>query len=756
MRSRFVTVDLETRSACDLKEHGGHVYAEHATTRLLTVAWHVDDEYHVWIPGHEEAPETLVDLHLRGVRVHFGATPPEIPTDRPWVGHNAFGFDELVWSRLGHVQPKKWIDSMALASAAGLPAGLQHIGERLWGEGKYKEGSNELIKASRATSINDCEAVDVPIGSTILVARYNVQDVRLTVDLMEELNESLHLPQHEHELLAAHREINNRGVQIDTALVSALYRLANDAVRDCVAEIAALTEGEFPDEPSLRKREKVIAWVERYGAKQHLMVSAVGRDGSRQKKATLRREVVSQLLAMYDESVKLPEQLDYDEEPDGSQIDGARLALVCRVLSLRQAALRITGAKLDAAGKRVDAMGIARALFAYWAAHTGRWAGRGIQVQNLPRPKEGVPVWALIREFRRTGQLDLNRVRAYLAADHRRVNAKRKKDGQAPLARPATADDAASGMIRSLFIPHEGDECLLAADLAAIEARVLAWLAGEEWLLNVFAKGGDPYVSFCERVTGERITKKDSRRQVWKVILLGAGYQLGAEKLAVYAASQGVDLSVAGLSPVDAIEAYRDAHSRIAGTVGGTFEDGRRWRTGGLWNDLNAAALEVVANGGSVDVARCTFYRERGHLYVRLPSGRELIYRNARIVNRVKWGKERPTVIYASPRWRTTELYGGKLAENITQAVASDFIRAALVKMRRAGLRVVLHVHDEIVASGWRHQLALFMQLITEVPEWATGFPLEAEGGWLPRYAKGPPKGLRWKEQVWRNGTRVK
>ena len=1045
-RSPFVVIDLETRSACDLRAHGGHLYAEHPTTRLLTVAWSVDGEDHVWLPGVRTIDEGMRKTHLPDVVVHLGGDFPCIPTDRPWVGHNAFGFDELVWRRLAPAshQPPRWIDSACLALAAGLPGGLQHVAERLWGEGKYAEGSQAMKRASRATSIDDCEASDVPVGVAVLVARYNVQDVRLTRDLMSHLNDTLHLPGTELHVLEAHRRVNNRGVRVDAGLVSALYRLSNEAVDDAVAEIRELTGGELATLDALRSRPKVIAWLERQGATDGLTI----REGGK-RKVSLRREVVNQMLAMYavadnEAPVGRDDQDAGDDETDSALPD---LTLACRVLQLRQAAMRITAGKLVAAGNRVDHDGVARALFAYWGAHcvsgdtevltrdgwvpieqwdggdiaqwersgdvrflpaeanafqtdeptvvlagpyasgrftlghtvptlntvgkhvdrkagemakvglaqlpvsgvlrgsgtitpeqmrvlvavqadghwvtdtrrgrglqftfrkqrkihrikelltaagvpyrvqefpscpgqfrvsvrwkdcppwlcperkrfgvwlldsmeearsafvdevrhwdghdagpganvtyysteevnrdwvktlchltgraarqgsrlgvcvrntdttqsrpgywtpappletvycpttrtgywlyrhngligvtgnTGRWAGRGIQVQNLPRAKEGVPVWPLVREYQRAGTLSLPQVRKYLEAEQRRRG----------LRRAATVDDAASALIRSLFVPHAGDECLLTADLAAIEARVLNWLAGSQWMVDIFAAGGDPYVAFCHRVTGETIKKKDPRRQVWKVILLGAGYQLGADKLAVYAAAQGVDLSVAGLTPQMAIDAYRDAHPEIAGTVAGTFDDGRKWRTGGFWNELNAAAVAVVSGeAAEVRVGYLRFYKAHGHMYVVLPSGRELCYRNARITQVNKWGKDRPQVVYASPRWRNTALYGGKLAENVTQAVASDFIREALVAMEAARIRVVLHVHDEIVASGCRSQLPEFMHLITRVPTWAPGFPLEAEGGWVPRYAKSPPKGKTWTEQVWRNGARVK
>jgi DNA polymerase len=747
--SRFVTVDLETRSACDLRAHGGHLYATDPTTRLLCVPWHADGVYHVWLPGVDEVPADLLQTHLPGVTVHCGPEWPPIPTDRPWVGHNCYGFDEPVWKALApaRLQPKRWVDTQCLALAAGLPAGLNNIGERLWGAGKYAEGSKAMKDASRARGLMDCEASDVPIGVTILVARYAVQDVKLTVDLLEHLGETLHLPDAEHRVIEAHRRVNNRGAKVDAGLVSALYRLSNEAVEDAVREIAELTGGHLASIEDLRSRTKMVKWLEELGATRQLLVDA----GGGKKKVSLRREVVAKLLAMYQVEDTGPPLSRTEQDDDADEADsglhGEDMTLACRVLSLRQAAMRITAGKLAAAGNRVDTAGVARGLFAYWAAHTGRWAGRGIQVQNLPRAKEGVPVWPLLRLYETTGTLELSRVRDLLAAE-----ARRKK-----LPRPATADDAASALIRSLFVPHTGDRDLLAADLASIEVRVLAWLAGEQWLMDEFAKNGDPYIAFCKRVTGETITKKDPRRQVFKVLELGGGYQCGGDTMMLYAAANGVDLSKFGLTAQSAVDSYRDAHPAIAGEVAGIMDGGRRWRRGGFWNDLNDASLAVVRGvTPEAKVGRLTFYGSKGHLYCVLPSGRELVYRSARIVQINKWGKDRPQVVYASPRWRSTSLYGGKIAENVTQAVASDFIRYALVRMEEAGFRVVLHVHDEIVASGDRRRLDEFMTIITEVPPWATGFPLGAEGGFLPRYAKAPPKGKTWAEQTWQNGVRLK
>lgn len=751
-----VFIDLETRSACELRDTGGHVYAKHPTTRLLTAAWRVDGADHVWMPGVTRLPDDLRALHLSGLTVHLGPDVPDetaLPRDRTWVGHNCWGFDEHVWRALGYPEPKRWWDSMCLAAACGLPQGLNQIGKRLWAEGKYAEGSAALKKASKCRGLSDCEAADVPVGTTVLVARYNVQDVRLTADLFDTLDGQLHMTPFERRLQWVHRLINNRGCRIDTGLLSALYALSNAAVDDAVARIADLTGGLFSSVDDLRKRTKVLAWV---------------KDRGYDLGDSLRKEIVNRWVEDHED------EGETEDDPDAPGVVGAatNLSLICEVLTLRQAAMRITNAKLEAAGQRVDPYGVVRGLFAYWAAGPGRWAGRGVQVQNLPRPKEGVPVWHLVSLFCKKGKLLPKAVKRLLAADAKRVNAERRKTheslvasgvvprtAKAPLVKVPTLDDAASGLIRCLFVPHAGSHPLpfaapglLAADFAAIEARVLAWLAGEQWLMDAFWEKKDPYIEFCRRVTGETIGKKDPRRQLWKVVLLGAGYQLGGPKMTVYAAAQGLNLHDYGVTGEGVIEAYRNANPHIAGWVAGEI-DGRNWRRGGFWNDLNDATLACVTDGKTVQVGRITYYRESGHMYCVLPSKREIVYRNARVVEELRWGKMRPTVVYESPRWKTVKLYGGIDAENVVQGTASDFLRHSLTNLEDEGFDPVMHVHDEPIAQGYKCDEDRFMRAVTRRPDWADGFPLDAEGGWAPRYAKSPPPGS--KELVYRNGEKL-
>lgn len=719
-------IDLETRSACDLKEHGGFVYAADPSTRLLTVSWSEDngDTIHIWTPGCDIAPPDAAATP--DVIWHPGGDCPlHGLTDRPWVAHNAWTFDRIVWAADRSLpQPQKWIDTYPLALAAGLPGSLDQIGVRLWGEGKMKEGSSALKRHTKATDADDADPRNVPPGITWLIGRYNVQDVRLLGLLMAEIEESLAWTTDEMQVLNAHDMVNSRGVRLDVGLIRAIKALSQESVRHAVAEIATLTSGALPDLASLRQRTRVMDWLERHG------IRFVGDGG----KKTLRREIISQWLDTVEDA---EDTVAADSDPDGGtgiQIDPKSTKLCARVLKLRNAAMRITEGKLDAALARMSPDGRLRGLFSYWGAHTGRWAGRGIQVQNLTRPKKGVPVWSIQHLYDTTGRLEYESVAAMLT------------DG-------CTVDDAAAGLLRGIFLPDKGDECVLAADLSNIESRVLGWLAGEETMMAAFVRGECPYSLMASKLYGRPVKdKKDPIRQVGKVIVLGCGYGLGETKFALYGTGMGIDFEEQGITPFECVDAFRTSFPAIAGRIMGEFE-GRKWRRGGFWNDLNDVSLEAVRNPGREYVlGRLTFEMRRGHLYVILPSSRSLCYRQAREVEAATWwGKMAASVEYQSPRFRATRMYGGKWAENIVQAVSRDFLAASLVALRDTA---VLHVHDEIVCSGKASDLPTFMKAFTTPPSWALGLPLDAEGGIMPRYAKTPP--LDWpKEQLWRNGERV-
>lgn len=749
--TRPVFIDLETRSAADLKAVGGWNYAQHPTTNLLTVSWSEEkDRYSVWLPTvDEDDPELLkpprqelLDTHLPGVDVFYGEEPPpelKALTSRPWCAHNAWTFDQVVWERLmgPEWQPAAWEDSYPLALASGLPGGLNQIGLRLWGSGKYEEGNRIAKEATRVKDAALVDPVNVPVGALVQVARYNVQDVRLLAWLWEELDRSLVLTSEEREILALHRKINTRGIKVDAELLAALVRLSTDCRTHALERIAELTSGELSSLSDLRSRKKIFDWLARVGVD-------LG------KKPSLRKELIQRYIEKNSRDEQdFPEEHGDDPEDEESPPERG-LALGIKVLELRMSALRITDSKLEAAAQSMDAEGIVRGLFAYWAAHTGRWAGRRIQVHNLPKPREGVEVWKAVEVYEKHAGLP------YVELE----DTVREQKLLAPKAtRFLSVDDYTSALIRLLFIPR--GKTLAVADLANIEARVLAWLAGEDWLMKSFWAGTDPYMAMAQKIFGPvpswpmegvKSLAKHPYRAVGKVVELGAGFQLGITKFAVYAAAFGIDLAAVGTSAKECILSYRQLHPAIAGTQAGEYE-GTPYFRNGFWHHLQDATLEAVRDKSVVPVGRITYEGDGKHLLLHLPSGRRIVYRNAKIAQVVPAyakgsGKTVPGVQYFSPRFGWNTLYGGKNAENATQAVARDFMAHGLLRVEQAGMPVVIHVHDE--GGAETEDLDAFMSQFTTLPPWAPEFPLDAEGGLLPRYSKSPPPGV--KEVVYRNG----
>jgi DNA polymerase len=727
-----VFIDLETRSACDLKAEGGWRYSAHPTTRLLTVAWRVDGQDHVWLPGLTDLPDEYRELHLSGVNVHL--RQDGIPTaltdvlDRDWVAHNAWGFDRQVWERLTGTRPRSWIDTQPLAMALGLPAGLQMIAMRLWGEGKYAEGSRELKNASKCLSVEDADPENVPFGRQVLVARYNVQDVRLLADLWAVIQERLVQPVTERQVMLASDACNSRGVLVDRPLLLALQTFMAEARERSVQRIAELTEGALPDRKALRSRVRVLAWLTQMGV-------SLG--------SSLRKEIIAQFIADNEEEAE-ERGSEADSQDATDNPNNPNLPLVVTVLSLRMQVIRVTEGKLESASRATDADSRARSLLVYHGAHTGRWAARRIQVHNLPRPKPGVDTWAVRNLFDQTGSLSCGDVEKTLPEDRSAY-------------RVLSLDDVASAMIRSVFVPSPG-KVLAAADLANIEARILAWLAGEKWLMESFWSSGDPYITMAERIFGPSdrwpktapTPKKHSYRQVGKIVELGAGFQLGAAKFTLYAAANGIDLGAVGTTPLACISAYRRAHPAIAGAEAGEY-NGVPYFRGGIWDQYNAAVVSAVENNARVDVGPVSFFPQKDSLVCLLPSGRRIVYQQAKAEDRDFFGKMIRAVSYLSPRFGRVQLYGGKITENVVQAIARDVLGYGMVRCEQSGLPIVLHVHDELVAETEEERFEDFMSCVTDRPEWLTDFPLDAEGCTMPCYSKSPPPGK--KDILYRNGA---
>jgi DNA polymerase len=378
-------------------------------------------------------------------------------------------------------------------------------------------------------------------------------------------------------------------------------------------------------------------------------------------------------------------------------------------LEIRREAAKTSTSKLDAYLSRTSSDGRLRESFLYLGAtRTGRWAGRGAQLQNLPSR-------FIINKDQVEAALEM--IKAGWTGEEMRPWI------DTPL-------ETVSACLRPMLMAAPGCE-LIAADYNAIEARGTAWLAGAGRMLSIFRRGDDPYRDMAAQIYGrpaDSFSKTSRERQLGKIAVLGLGYQMGADKFKRTCEKDGVAISSDEAEKIKSI--YRQTNSEIVQ----------------LWQTLEAAAIRAVQDPGRwVDVAneRLGFLKEDGRLYLLLPSGRCLIYANPRYEPvetpfGPRWGLTFDGVSSTTHRWERQHLYGGKLTENAVQAICRDLLAAALLRLDSAGYPIVLHVHDEIVAevpegSG---DLGGFELLMEEGPDWADWFPIKAEGWRNKRFGK--------------------
>lgn len=338
----------------------------------------------------------------------------------------------------------------------------------------------------------------------------------------------------------------------------------------------------------------------------------------------------------------------------------------------------------------------ARGSFIYHGATTGRWASVGVNVQNLPRGKLNGPIVA-----------DMMHV-----ADNQLLNIIF-----------GNSFDALQSAIRSM-IKAEPGKTFLVADYSSIEARVLPWLAGQNDVLEVFENGGDIY-----KFTASQIYKKPEKaidsqeRFVGKCATLGLGYGGGAKAFQNIATAYGIDIA-------------EDLADKVKKDWRGANQ-----KTVEFWKDIEQCALLAVLNRGVVyELDKLKLKATQNFLFIRLPSGRYLSYYNPSIgTNRFGsscvefWGSNSVT-----RKWQKQDTYGGKLAENVTQAVARDLLAHAMVKLDDAGYPIIMHIHDEVVAEvdEDKADIDIFINLMCQTPAWAHGLPVTATGEVMKRFKK--------------------
>jgi DNA polymerase len=676
---------------------GAAAYAEHPSTGILSLAYDLGTgSPTVWIPGLP-APVDLFEHIARGGLVAAWNSFFEF---KIWehIAHQRFGWPQLPLDQLR--------DTMARSYAHSLPGALANACEVLGTTvRKDKDGTRLLNKFSKHRNPTKHDSrlrvlpADEPADAVRLYS-YNRDDVRTEQEIGRLIPE---LSTHELEVWKLDQRINARGVCIDRAGLDKLKGFIDAAGKQYEAELSELTGGTVTGGSEVAK---LTGWLAARGTHT----------------GDLQADTVSAILR----NPLLP--------PD-----------VRRVLELRQYLSMSSIKKIYAIERRLSSDGRLRGLFAYQGGdRTGRWAGRGPQPQNLPssgpgdtwgpEQVEGVfqtPTWA------------------DLAAQY-----------DNPLA-------AVSGSLRGLFTAAPGHD-LICSDFSAIEAVVLAELAGESWRQKVFRTHGKIYEMSASKITGipfeefERYPAEHDgadhplRKKIGKVAELASGYGgwIGAWK------AFGADKYFQSDAEIrDKILAWRAQSPAIVELWGGQVREDppgsyqfRRELYG-----LEGAAVQAVLHPGVVfPCGQITFHMPSSFgetinntLYCTLPSGRQLVYHRPRLVETVDRYSKYPIyqITYEGwnndykrgPRgWMRLDTYGGKLAENVTQAVARDLLAYSMLAVEAAGHPIVLHVHDEIVSevSEGVGSVAEFEAIMSQTPPWAAGWPVRARCWRGKRYRK--------------------
>jgi DNA polymerase len=689
---RVLFWDCETRSTVDLRKTGAYIYAAHPSTSVTVARLAIGREAPVeWRPGWELPARFLDAMRNDDIEV---------------VAHNA-AFERLMLEYILHprhdwplIPLDRWICTMARARAQALPGGLDGAANAAGLDvQKDQTGYSLMLRMCRPRSF---AADGSPVWWTdeermARLSEYCAMDVKVERALYQA---TVPLSASELDVWDMTERMNDRGVRFDLSFVRAARVVAEDTRLLLDREISALTN-------SAVKRASLVEDLKRW---------LRGRGVDMSPPPELVRGPVSLVLdqpADDDLLLDLDAEAEDDEEaedalPELRRRDVIRLIadprvadLERRVLRVRLEAGKISTRKLDAILHRADDQGVVRGLLGYHGANTGRYISMGLQAQNFPR--DVVADWDGMRLLLDEGARVVDAI------------------GGPPL-------DVISRMLRGAIIARDGFE-VATGDFSSVEAVGVAWLAGQDDLLEAFRQRRKIYEEMAAAIYGRRVKdiEPDSKeRQVGKTCILGSGYQMGWWKFRETCLIQAGVL----LSPEEAdhaIRTYRETYSAIPA----------------LWVDLQRAAIQAVRLPGAVTLAaggRIRFRHEAHWLRMRLPSGRYIWY-NRPLIEPDKYDRDKLTYMAVNPKtrkWERTSTYGGRLCENAVQGLCRDLLVDATWTLELCGYNPVTLVHDEIIAEPARGHGSVgeMCELMSELPAWAAGFPLSAKGTRGVRYRK--------------------
>lgn len=656
-----IFIDLETYSDIDLQKCGVYKYAESPNFEILLFGYSVDGgavSVVDLVNGESIPTEILIALTDESVtkwafnsqfeRVCLSAY---LKKNYPQYFKSYNADDDAAGN---YISPKGWKCSLVWAAYMGLPLSLKAVGEALKLTDRKMDEGKALIKyfsvPCNPTKANGGRTRNLPehdIQKWNTFKEYNKRDVEVEMSIHEKLH-NFPVPDFVWEEFWIDQVINDRGIKIDTDIVKNAIKIDKIAKARLTAAIKEITDLENPNSVIQMKQ-----WL----AENGLTIDSLGKNE------------VKELLK------SAPSKL-------------------ATVLKLRQQLAKSSVKKYQTMQNTMCADHRARGMFRFYGANrSGRWAGRLIQLQNLPQ--NHMPDLRAARELVKTGNLTALEI---LYDD---------------------ISDTLSQLIRTAFIPKQGYKFII-SDFSAIEARVIAHIAGEKWREDVFKLGGDIYCASAERMFHCKVEKHGENshlRQKGKIAELALGYggSVGALK-SMGALEMGMNENE--LQPL--VDSWRNANSNIVN----------------LWWDVDRCVKQVIKERNAADTHGIGFKYESGMLFIILPSGRRLCYVRPRIGEN-KFGGESVTYegISTSKKWDRIESYGPKFVENIVQAISRDILCYAMKSL--SDYYIVGHVHDELIIEC-KKDVAVdsICEQMSKTPPWMPGLMLSADGYETDFYCK--------------------
>ncbi|HEC2234867.1 TPA: DNA polymerase [Staphylococcus delphini] len=649
-----MNIDIETYSSNDILKCGVYKYVEAKDFEILIIAYSIDG-----------GSVSVIDMTmLDNTEFHASYETFKIALFDPNVKKYAFNanFERTCLAKHfdADMPPEEWSCTMVNATRLGLPSSLEKVGDALNLQNQKDKAGKNLIRyfsvPCKPTKVNGGRTRNLPMHAPDKWQQfidYCIRDVEVEMSIAKKIKD-FPITKDEQKYWNLDQRINDRGIKLSKELMLGANELDRISKEELLKQAIQITGLENPNSTS-----QLLKWLnEEQGLDipnlqkktvQYYLKNATGKP----------KQMLGIRLQMSKTSVK-----KYNKMHD----------MMC-------------------ADERV------RGLFQFYGASTGRWAGRGVQLQNLTKHYMSDVELDIARDFIKAQRFD---DLSLLLATH--------------------PQDLLSQLVRTTFVAKEGYE-LAVSDFSAIEARVIAWYAREEWRLDVFNTHGKIYEASAAQMFGvpiESITKGDPLRQKGKVSELALGYQGGPGALKSMGA---LDMGIKESELQGLVDSWRKANPNIVN----------------FWKACQDAAINTVRSRKTHYTHGLRFYIKKGLLMIELPSGRSLAYPKARISEN-EWGA--PVVEYMgldiNRKWAKLKTYGGKLVENIVQATARDLLAVSMLRLDDAGFNIVGHVHDEVIVEMPKNSngLAKIEKIMSKPVKWAEGLNLNSDGFTSPFYMK--------------------